>query len=294
MDVVILNKNFSDAFIKTFIFDKFGTALIHRNTNTYSFALRNFQIDFIFQPSECYASTVNYYDFSPSGNAVGKLAHQFKLSYGHEGLKYIIREEDVGAEISENSHILKEVVLTNDLKTIHDFLALNHQRYTEGFDTEEQIFEWVCTSSFFNPDLFSYENMNHRARVRDVKRPDYNRLMSWIEKNQKRLPKYPRNPYKVVYLPWICTTFPHLSKEFENCAALYKRNQEIKEKFNGHIVTELTGKTGKNLGDIIMKFKKHFGDDQDIYQSFLSNNSKEHIMIYFKDWYKHDYQHDYL
>ena len=289
MDVVIQNDGYNDEFIKSFITLKFKAGIIHRNTNTYSFAIRNFQIDFIFQPPEVYSSTVDYYDFSPSGNAVGKLCHQFKLTYGHEGLKYIIREEDVGAPSSDNSHVLKEVILTNDLKTIHRFLYLDHERYEKGFDTEEEIFEWVCSSTFFSPELFSFENMNHRARVRDVKRPDYNRLMEWIEANKKRLPSYQRNRDKSNYLPWITATFPQLVTELEKCAELYKENQEIKEKFNGNIVTELTGKTGKDLGEVMVAFKKHFDDDKEKYRSFLLNTTKELVSVYIKDWYKHDY-----
>ena len=48
MDVVIQNDGYNDEFIKSFITLKFKAGIIHRNTNTYSFAIRNFQIDFIF------------------------------------------------------------------------------------------------------------------------------------------------------------------------------------------------------------------------------------------------------
>lgn len=154
MDVVIQNDGYSDEFIKKFITDKFEAGIIHRNSNTYSFAVRNFQIDFIFQPPELYSSTVDYYDFSPSGNLVGKLAHIFGLKYGHDGLKYIIREENVGAETNDNSHVMREVILTTELKVIHKFLDLDHEKYENGFDTEEEIFEWVAASQFFNPVLF--------------------------------------------------------------------------------------------------------------------------------------------
>ena len=129
MDVVIQNDGYNDEFIKSFITLKFKAGIIHRNSNTYSFAIRNFQIDFIFQPPEVYSSTISYYDFSPSGNAVGKLCHQFKLKRGHDGLKYIIREEDVGAESNDNSHVMKEVILTTDLKIMYRFLYLDHEKY---------------------------------------------------------------------------------------------------------------------------------------------------------------------
>ena len=132
--------------------------------------------------------------------------------------------------------------------------------------------------------------MNNKDRKRDLKRPDYRRFLEWVETNKSRLPNYQRNRDKSSYLPWITETFPQLVTEFEKCAELYQENQELKEKFNGNIVSELTGKTGKELGDIMVSFKKHFDDDKERYRSFLLKMSKEHVTAYFKDWYKHDYK----
>ena len=77
--------------------------------------------------------------------------------------------------------------------------------------------------------------------------------------------------------------------ELENCRELYQENQQIKDKFNGNIITELIGKTGKDLGDIIVAFKKNWNDDKERYRAFLLVNTKEDVALYFQDWYKNNY-----
>jgi hypothetical protein len=283
MDMVILQEDYhTPAYIKEFLLKNFGAVIVHRNSNTYSFAYKNFQIDLIFQPIEFFKSCCDYYNYSPSGNAVGKLYHQFKLSYGHEGLKYIIREEDVGANPSENSHVMKEVILSQDTREIHEILGLDHDRYIEGFDTEDEIFAWVCTSPFFNPELFSFEEMNHRARTRDRKRPDYNRLMVWIKRNQENLPKYEREPDKRLYFPWILEAFPALKEDIAKCWNTYRENALVKSKFNGKLVLDWIGLvSGKELGDIIKKYRMTFTD----FRNFLLTNDEKAVELHFRTWY---------
>ena len=280
-DFVILHDFDKD--FKAYIQRTFQPTAIFQNTNTYSFDFKGFQIDFILHKFDIYYPAVDYYSFSPSGNAIGKLFHQFGLSYGHEGLKYIIREENVGAPSSDNSHVLKEVILSNDTDIIHQMVGLDFRRWEQGFDKEEDIFAWVCKSPFFHPQLFSFEEMNHRARTRDKKRPDYNRLMDWIETHKDSLPHYERNPNKKEYLPWIIEKFPELQKELDVATLEYNLNQEAKKKFNGTLVMEWIGITdGKELGETINRYKQGITDFRD----FIICNTPEEIEHDFKMWYK--------
>ena len=296
MDVVIENSEFPDSYIKNVISAGFGASIIHRNSNTYSFCYKEFQIDFIFHGFEVFYPACDYYRYSPSGNAVGKLFHQFKLSYGHEGLKYIIREEDIGAESAENSHVMKEVILSTDTDVIQSMVGLDFMAFHVGFNTEEDIFKWVTASPYFNPNLFSFEEMNHRARVRDRKRPDYNRLMDWIEAHKATLPNYQRNLNKKDYLPWIVEKFPALQDEFDECRVRYTQNQIVKSKFNGLLVLDWISKVdgeliakmihGKTLGNIIRDYKNSIQD----FHNFLLTTHEKDVESHFNNWYEEFYK----
>lgn len=280
LDTVICHEDTS--IFSKFINEVFKPTAIYRNSNTFSFDYQNFQVDFIIHGREVFNAAVDYYDFSPCGNAVGKLAHQFGLSYGHEGLVYVIREEHVGADSTENSHVLKEVVLSTDSEEIHTFFDLNHHVWLDGFDKEEEIFAWVANSKYFNPNLFSLEAMNHRARVRDKKRADYNRLMKWIDDNKDYLPDYQPLSSKSSYLPWIVAHFPKLKDEMDQCREEYVENQIIKSKFNGHLVSAWTHiDDGQKLGYIIKGFKESVEN----LRSFLLQNTHEEVERYFRAWY---------
>lgn len=280
LDVVILDTG--NLKIRETIMENFKPKAIHQNSNCYSFDYENFQIDFTIHPEGVYRSALDYYHYSPAGNAVGKLFHQMKLSYGHTGLVYIIREEDVDPNANRNnSHVLMCPVLSTNTQEIHNFIGLDHEKWKNGFETEEEIFEWIAGSRFFNPQLFAFEQMNHRSRTRDRKRPDYHRLMAWIDANKSRLPNYKRFEDKSDYLPMIHRQFPMLKTHMDECRVKYNKRKELHQKFNGHMVSEITGLVGKDLGDYIRDFKF----EHQYFQDWLEKTSQENIYHEIKKFY---------
>lgn len=282
-DFVLQSESLNNTKLKDLINSLFNCREIVQNSNIYSFDITscNFQIDFVLHSKEIFDIANCYYKFSPAGNSLGKLYHQFKLRLGHEGLFYTLREEDCGGERQDNSHVMENVILCRDWKEICEFINLDYNRWAAGFETEEDIFEWVCSCPFFNSERFSFEEMNHRARTRDRKRPDYNRLMHWIVNNKHRLPHYQRNHNKVEYLPWIFERFPILEERIEFNKQRYAEYQVIKSKFNGNIVTELTGLTNANLGKFLATFKK----GKENFNDWVLTNTTDQIKLAIKEHY---------
>lgn len=264
------------------LFDLFGEKPFC-NGGVYSLPIEGFQFDFITVSKDIYDTAYDYFIFSPQGNAVGKIAHTFGLRYGHAGLYFVIREQNVGGQSTENSHVLEEVILTRNTREIHEFLGLDHFRFLRGFDELEDIFEWVCSTKYFHPSRFSFEEMNYRARTRDRKRSDYNALMAWIEQNKARLPAYQRKENKADYIPWICESFPILKERLDYNRIVYKETQEIKTKFNGHIIKEMgIFKDGEEekMGRAIAAYKKSKRD----FRKFVLDTKKERVMMDFIDF----------
>lgn len=270
--------------ITELIDEEFHPRKIFKNGNTYSFDYKNFQIDFIIHSPKDFYSAVDYYKYSPCGNLVGKIAHQFDLTYGHEGLKFFIRENLMSDDKrSTNKNLLKEVVICNDTEKIHKLFGLDHYIWNEGFDTEEEIFKWITKSHFFNPDLFSFENMNHQARTRDRKRPDYNRFVNWL-KDKNDLHQYQKNDNKHVYLNWILEKFPNLKYEIEVVRYDYYQRIENYKKFNGNLVKDWTGKEGIELGKIIKNYKESINPEK--FDDFIDSNDTICIKNHFMEWYQ--------
>lgn len=289
-DFVVVSETLPNISAKEFIQQTFIPSEIVQNSKFYSFDINNFQIDFILHSKKIFDIACNYYNWSPSGNAIGKLYHQFKLRLGHTGLFYTIREEDIDPNcknIVSGSNILENVVLSTDWKEICELIGLNYYIWVIGFDDEEDIFEWISSSFYFHPNRFSFEEMNHRARTRDRKRPDYKRLMRWIEKNQIRLPKYQKLENKRDYLPWLMEIFPILKIKFEENKEKFEIHKITRSKFNGDIAREITGLEDRELGKFITSFKIFMKNCENTsWDEYVLRRSSEEIRRDIKDFYK--------
>lgn len=105
-----------------------------------------------------------YFSYNDACMLVGMIAHRLGLKFGHDGLWYVLRDGD---------HELGQFCLTDmPLKALR-FLGFDADKFAQGFDTREEMFQWVIDSTFFHPDAFDPDNRNHRQRSRDAKREVY-------------------------------------------------------------------------------------------------------------------------
>lgn len=243
-----LNPNWIELLTKAF-----NSKAIYNNGDVCSFEYKNFQIDVIKTPRYEFDIAYCYFSYNDLGNLVGKLFHKFGLKFGHDGLKYVYRDED---------HILAEITITHNFKDVCEFLGLDHSKWVDGFDELEDIFKWVASSKYFNPDIYLLDNLNHIARVRDRKRKTYNAFLEWCKTWEGE--KYEFKKDKALYLPmlfeyWNKTSDWDLERTFETeYMEVYKNSlvkKEMAKKFNGVLVREITGLDGKPLGDFMRHLK---------------------------------------
>lgn len=252
--------------IKEYIKKEFGTDKINANGGVYSFAYKNYQIDLILVKEEDFETTPTYYNYDPSGNLMGKLAKMFHLKYGIDGLVFPFR--------GFSGTVSKNIVITKDNRTIFEFLGLNYDRYLEGFETVEDVFEFIIASKYFNVEKFQFENLGHVDRKRNLKRSTYNGFLEYV-KTMKPESKFERMSLEES-IDFINESFPEvgLKRQFVEFEEYNRKLKENAEKFNGKIVMELTGLSGKELGDFIKNFKASFEN----FVEFVNESSKEEII----------------
>jgi hypothetical protein len=207
-----------------------------------------FQVDLISidEPSFDYAR--QYFAFNDLGNLIGRTAHSAGLAHKHDGLWYYVRDAD---------YKFRELVLTRDYATALRFLGYAPERFKEGFETLQDIFEYVAGSAFFNRDIFLLENRNNQSRVRDRKRRTYMEFLKFCEARPE-LPAYQYPAEKSAWLPRIAEHFPHFQAEYDQALADLAELRAVKAKFNGEWVSQLTGLQGKELGGLMKRFKESF------------------------------------
>lgn len=216
---------------------------VFSNGGVYSFPYKNFQVDFITIEWGNVSICDSYFAFS-SGMLMGRILAMFGIKYGHNGLWY---------KIKYNGNTIKEIKLTSDPKIVFEIGGFDYAKFQEGFESEEEFFLWIMSSKYFTKSLFQFENLDHKNRTRNRKRPDYNRFLQFIDSHLGNeiivLDESPRNK--------LLSYFPTIVDAENEAIAEAKKAEELAQKFNGNIVMEITGLTGKDLGDYISFFKKN-------------------------------------
>jgi hypothetical protein len=127
-------------------------------------------------PFSNFISMQYYYDYE-FGNFAGKIAKRFNCTLKPSGL-YLTAKNILSDEKFEN----KNIFLTNDIYTISNFLGYNLKRYLEGFETENDFFEYLGTSPNFNSRFYVADELSKStSRLRDKKRPKYERFLQYYD-----------------------------------------------------------------------------------------------------------------
>jgi hypothetical protein len=261
--------------LKNYVQEHFKPQVIHNNGGVLSFDYQNFQIDFIPVSESNWEIAQVYFSYDPLGNAMGKTFHKLNLSYGWDGLKYKYRNFN-----GRNSH---DIIVSKDPRKIFEFGGYDYDRYLEGFDTIKEIFDFIISGKYFNPDIFKMENLSAIDKKRNRKRGSYHKFLEYVETiNIKNQYQFLEN--KQLYLPIIDEYFSEANflKKIRKLDEKDEINRQVSEKFNGHLIMEwIPGLKGKELGSMISEFRKEY-DSNYILKTPQDKIKKDFINFYEK------------
>jgi len=221
---------------------------IVKNGDVISFNVEELQVDAIHSLFSSSNYALRYFSWNDAGNLIGRIMHRFGLKHGHKGLVLPLRDSD--------NHF-EDVHLTFNHDDALKFIGLDPSIYNNGFDTFDDLFKYVASSPYYNPEFYKLENLNTIAKTRDRKRSTYNKFLAFGE--QYTGPVYTEfKEDKSVYLQKIFDAFPHAYEQFEQANARLATQKFLKQKFNGDLVKELTGLSGKALGVFMKHLREQF------------------------------------
>lgn len=235
---------------------------------------RCLQLDLISTPEAEFAFSLAYFSWNDMGNLVGRIAHKMGLKFGHDGLWLPMRD---------GTNLFDELLVTRDFEAALSLLGFDSARWSEGFDSLDDIYQFVASGQRFNPDIYPLEHRNHTARVRDKKRPVYMGFLRWIEE-QPALYRYAWQPDKTAYLPEVMVAFPELHGKYERSLARLEQAKAIRACFNGKVVAEITGLVGKPLGEFMAYFKRERFDSMNDLPSLSAAQMRELISATFQQY----------
>jgi hypothetical protein len=228
---------------------------------------RGFQVDLIEVASEDFAFAYGYYSYNDLGNLLGVIAKAHGLKLGHKGLFYRYRHA--------GTCNTTDILLTKNWHEALDFLGVDSKQAYFGFRTLTEIFEYVNSCQNFDPKLYSLDALNSVNRVRNKKRKTYMEFLDWLSD------RYP-DPRLVAVSRWnplgqAFRIFPEFEDRLTRAVQDIVFREKVKEVFNGDIVTEWTGKTGKELGQIMKRLRSWYANDILFQIDALYN--REHLRV---------------
>lgn len=157
----------------------------------------------------------------------------------------------------------------------------------------EDVFEYAVSSPLANRIIFRLEETNHQARVRDRKRKTYQEFLKWVNRQDSTVPnneEISKNDLRIQWLAKAFKQFPKFKEEYENAQNLLQKSRAARDKFNGTIVSQITGLNGKELGIFMTDFVQNFivGNNKSTREDWAVSHSIEEIEVTIRQWY-HSY-----
>jgi hypothetical protein len=276
MDIILCAEELPKAWtiFRLEIAKELGITQYQMSGQLFSTVLEDFQVDFFLRSRADFETTYHYLSFNDIGNLIGKIFKRFNLKYGEVGLEYVFRR-------AEGSY-KKDILISKDFQQIYAFLGLDYEKWVAGFESREDMFEWVMASPYFS--VTPYYKKDAKLQKRERERKTMQRFYEYLEeKNVQKTYEYAEN--KEDYLPKIAAHFPdsNLIKQVEEERAKEARANVIKAKYNGRIVMELFPELkGKALGQFMQSFGESLGEDS---EQWLYDAQKKDVIQRLKQYF---------
>jgi len=268
--------NWKEQIINHYYIKQFSTHSAS-NGDEVSILFRGVQCDFrIIKPS-FWDSSVFFCNYDPSSNALGRIARWLGVRFGYRGLVYPVYTENRQAK-------LDEIIISSNSVSICEFFGLN---YNDNFVEKEDIFNYIVSNKFYGIDCFKEENWDNATRTRNRKRKVFCEFIEWVHKyhDYNKIDFLTKDNVNE-YIPMFEKFFSiNLTDQINSSREKFKLNKELSNKFNGKTVMDLTGLTGKELGNVLGRYKKSKEIWVDTWHNFLLNNSAEEIKKDFLQFY---------
>lgn len=195
-DCDLLTTSTDEAFEKSLSKD-FALLGKKRNGSVTSYALKygnfpTFQFDLIKAREDSFKFNYNYLSYNDLGNLIGRVAAAFGFKFAHDGLyilawydhkgeeRSVVRVKEEAKTNDHAEHRMEKLFISNFDEAL-EFLGFDSLRFAQGFDTVDEILDFVASSKYFCKDFFLFENRNHDQRKRDVKRPTYTKALEYFD-----------------------------------------------------------------------------------------------------------------
>lgn len=253
LDIVAVKPGIKIGTIAAEIKEAFNTEHVTSSGDTISFLFRNHQVDLILCEDYDIALFAScYFSWNDLGNFMGRVAHRLGFKFGHDGLRYVIRDPDNAVRV------VKEVVVTIDFAEAVKFLGYDYHNWGFGFDNPEDIFRYACSSEYFDPAQFNLSNRSSEARRRDRTRKMYQDMLVFLNQEYGLQGDEPKTPVdRQEHLQRAFERFPDFQSRYDFAMECFEQEKAFKSNFNGELFRDIFAIDGKRLGQVMEAYRKY-------------------------------------
>lgn len=118
------------------------------------------------------AWTTFLHGYGDLGSILGSFNYGYGFTSNNNGFFVRIKEQEA------QNWSASQVFLSKDPNLVMEFLSLDKHKYHQGFESEQQVFDWALSSRLSNRKLVEKRRDHAEMRSRMEKRPMFNRFMS--------------------------------------------------------------------------------------------------------------------
>ena len=212
---------------------------IINNNLTANVAYHKKQIDFnITLSPEQFERCRFYKSYGGIGAFLGLLLPSKLVKFNEEGLYCLGYHE----------HLKVEFNVCNSIPEIIKFYGLSTEKYSIGFKTRKEVFEYLINSRFIDPVAFKTKKPKWTTKL-------INSFIQFLQKNEEI-----KNPFFENVEDPVAMTLKHFGKEkqfeeaFKKTIADEKEKKGRSQKWNGKHIIDHFGVPTKNLNSLKKKF----------------------------------------
>ena len=231
-----------------------------------------FQVDFIHMATPHIPFAEAYFSYGGTGNLLGTLSRYYGLRLSDRGLFLPV---DPGG-----NNQISYVPLSTDFPAILSFLGYDPKRFDTDITDLRSFLDYLGSSPLVTPEVFNPEHFSHRDRTRDRRRDMVSSFFRYVKDLPERRSPIPYGHYKTPEgKAALFAHFPSAVSRFESLMEENARKDQIRGRFNGTLVSRITGLEKQDLGAFMADYRSLF-PSQDALESFLLSTSPESIRLH--------------
>lgn len=195
-----------------------------------------------------------------------------QLSWGDAGSISAIVARQMGLKMGMHGLVLtiddERGMLQAPLPLSHaealTLIGYDPRMHVEGFETNEDVYRWVASGTYFDPRIWQFDRLTNSARHRAWKRPSYQAWVSWMDKQGLDV-RYDwgeiRGARTQEWRGRLLQMFPLAAEEIER-QRMQRRSPDARRTFfSGSVISEMTGVKGPDLQHLMNAIRKEIGQD---------------------------------